>query len=186
MLKTDNQKSRVYRTNLRMFFLRFSTFFVMLFLVAISFGMFWGTKILAELDVAIFKILLFLGAGLFIFAVVATLYQFIFSLVRYFGTFIKITSNGIEYQNWPYYGIICAWENLERIEKQKKYGFDIDVLIPNSVQYVGKGTFLGINFRKKLGIKEQTYIPLSGFSGWPNGQLFQALKQTAGHLFETK
>lgn len=187
MSKSETQtKPRIYRTNWRMFFLRFSMFFIELIMVAITFGVFWGTKFLAEMDVMVFKILPFFSGGLLVFAVVVTLYQFVQSWVRYFGTFIKITSSGIEYQNWPYYGILCTWENIEYLEKQKKYGFDIDVLVPSSVQYVGKGTFFGIEFRKKMGLKEQTYIPLSGFSGWPDGKLSQDLKQNAAYLFETK
>ena len=74
---------KIYRSNWKMFLLNFSTFFLQLFLVAISYGMFIGTKLLAGLDVAIFKPFPYFGAGLFIFAVAITSYQFILAIIRF-------------------------------------------------------------------------------------------------------
>ena len=179
-------KGKIYRTNWKIFILRFSTFFLLLFLIAISFGMFLGARLLAELDVAIFKLFPYLAAGLFILAVGITLYQFVISLVRFLGTYIKITENAIEYHNFPYYGLYCQWHEISHLETIDKYGFKVDVLIPSSFQYVGKGTFFGIKLRKDLGIKEETFIPLSGFSGWSDGKLAKDVKIYAGHIFEEK
>ena len=97
MSNTETQDNgRIYRTNWKMFVLRFSTFFLQLFLIAITFGMYWGARLLAELDVAIFKLFPYFGAGLFIFAVITTFYQLVLSVIRFLGTYIKITENGIE------------------------------------------------------------------------------------------
>jgi hypothetical protein len=183
---SSETKSRVYRGSWRTFLFRFSTFLVQLVLVAVSFGLFWGARSLAESGGVLFGFLQILAGGLFIFATLATIYQFFQAWVRHFGTYIKTSPGGIEYRNWPYYGITCEWISIERIEVQKKYGFNIEVLVPAKVQYVGKGTFFGLSLRKNLGVKEQTYIPLSGFTGWPDGKLAQDIKKYAGHIFEAK
>jgi hypothetical protein len=179
-------KGRIYRTNWKMFILRFSTFFLQLAIVAITFGMFTGAKLLAELDVAIFKLFPYFGAGLFIFAVIFTVYQFTLSMIRFLGTYIKVTESGIEYHNFPYYGLYCQWHEIDRLEKITKHVFKIDVLFPSSFQHIGNGTFLGIKLRKDLGIKEETFIPLSGFSGWSDGKLAKDIKKYAGHILEDK
>jgi hypothetical protein len=169
-----------------MLLLNFSTFFLQLFLVAISFGMFAGTKLLASLDVAIFKLLPYFGAGLLILAVATTAFQFVLAVTRFFGTYIKITEDGIEYQDFPYYGIYCQWHEIVRLEKITKLGITVDALIPSTFQHKGKGTFFGIKLREKLGIKEDTFITLSGFSGWSNGKLAKDIRKYAGHIFTDK
>jgi len=124
--------------------------------------------------------------GILVFGGIVTLKNFVMSLLRYFGTFLKISSEQIEYQNWPYYGIICRWDEIKSLEKRKKYGFTFDVLVPDTFEHLGKGTLLGIKFRKKMGIKEETYIPLNLFSGWPNGKLAREIQKNTQHLFEEK
>ena len=178
--------SKVFRSNWWAFLLRFSTFFVLLVVDTIIYGMFLGTKYLAEIEASFFSLLPWIAGGVLVLGGIVTLKNFVMSLLRYFGTFLKISSEQIEYQNWPYYGIICRWDEIKSLEKRKKYGFTFDVLVPDTFEHLGKGTFLGIKFRKKMGIKEETYIPLNLFSGWPNGKLAREIQKNTQHLFEEK
>ena len=176
-------KGRIYRSNWKMFLLRFGTFFLQLVIVVITFGMFSGAKFLAGLDFPTFKLFPYFGAGLFVFAVIITTYQFALSVIRFWGTYIRVAESGIEYHNFPYYVLYCQWHEIDRLEKITRFGFKVDALIPSSYQHIGKGTFLGIKLRQDLGIKEETFIPLSGFGGWPDGKLAKDIKKYAGHIF---
>ncbi len=104
-------KGRIYRSNWKMFLLRFGTFFLQLVIVVITFGMFSGAKFLAGLDFPTFKLFPYFGAGLFVFAVIITTYQFALSVIRFWGTYIRVTESGVEYHNFP---LLCFILSMAR------------------------------------------------------------------------
>lgn len=181
--KKDENNSKVFRSSWWAFLLRFATFFALLIIDTIAYGMFVGAKYLAQIESSFFTFLPFITGGILVFGIIVTIKNFVTSLLRYFGTFIKVSSNQIEYQNWPYYGIVCHWDEIASFEKRRKYGFDFDVLVPDKFELIGKGTLFGIKFRKELGIKEENYIPLNFFTGWPDGKLAEEIKKHAQRLF---
>ena len=69
--------NRVFRSNWWMFLLRFSTFFALLAVTAIAYGLFIGAKYLAEMEVSFFFFLPYIAGGILIFGVFVTLKNFI-------------------------------------------------------------------------------------------------------------
>lgn len=98
-----------------------------------------------------------------------------------FGTYLKISFNGIEYLRWPYYGVRCTWDEVERLERRSLRGKNYDILYLRGGEPLGWQILAAI--RRKFGISTRLAIPLTGFQGWPTGQLADDLCHYLPQIF---
>ena len=126
-------------------------------------------------------VLVTLGPFVLLF-VVFFVWFLIFPLGRFFFSYLRTSQTGIEYRYWPTYGARCAWDQVDRLGKYKSVGFiPYDVLYLKSAEPIGWPLMTTI--RRKLGLKTQYLVPLTGIHGWPNGELADELRYRAPQLF---
>lgn len=105
--------------------------------------------------------------------------QAILTTVMLFFVYIKVTPDGIEQKNSPYMHIRSSWADIEKIGKLYLF---YDVLYLHAFETLGLSISLKAPFRflrPRPGI-----ITLSGFDGWPDGQLAADLKGYIPGAFE--
>ena len=113
------------------------------------------------------------------FSVIVLITLHIYSIGVFIATvflnYIKIYPWGIEYRNWPYYGIRSRWENIERKGKYSSFGVfsASDTLFIKNAEPFGRQIM--IFSRHKPGSRKEEIIPLTEFQGWPDGVFFQLL-----------
>jgi hypothetical protein len=87
--------------------------------------------------------------------------------------YLRISENGLEYRNWPFWEMRCKWENVKGIQKGRWLG---DVLYLQHAEEIG---FLEFSIKPS-----QQQIHLSSLSGWPDGGLEDDLRRYVPRLFE--
>ena len=98
-----------------------------------------------------------------------------------FFSYVKISPDGIEQKNSPNKNIRCNWSDVDKLGKSILF---TDVIHLNSFEVVGMSLSLKSPFRFLR--PKQGFISLTGYEGWPDGQLADDLKQYAPKLFENK
>jgi uncharacterized Tic20 family protein len=97
-----------------------------------------------------------------------------------FFSYIKVSATRLEQRMWPYKHIRCNWPDVDRIGKLWWF---TDVVYLKSCEIIGPS----ISLRKPFSLfrlSSQHFISLSGYQGWPKGQLAAELRQFAPRLFE--
>lgn len=110
------------------------------------------------------------------------LIQVIVSFIAQFFSYVKTSSSGLEHKIWLYKHISCRWSDVDRIGKRWLF---IDVVYLKRCEVIGPSLSLMMTlkpFRPYL----QNVLPLSGYKGWPDGELAQDLRQYAPHLFQNE
>lgn len=99
-----------------------------------------------------------------------------------FGTYLRVSSDGLEYLRWPYFGMRCRWKDVERLGKRRwATGREYDVLyLKRSAPYSWQ---LSTKIRQIFGINTNWGILLTGLQGWPTGQLADDLRHYVPHIF---
>jgi len=87
-------------------------------------------------------------------------------------SYLRISSKGLEYHNWPFFELRCKWDDVQRINRGRWLG---DTLYLKYAEEIGFSEF-SVN----LG---QRQIHLSSLVGWPDGGLEDDLRQYAPQLF---
>jgi uncharacterized Tic20 family protein len=105
--------------------------------------------------------------------------QMTISVIMSFFSYIKISPEGIEQKNSPYKHIRCNWSDVDKLGKLFLF---TDVIYLNSFEVLGFSLSLKSPFRFLR--PKQGFITLTGYEGWPEGQLATDLKQYAPKLFE--
>ena len=103
--------------------------------------------------------------------------------MRHLGTYIQVDAEAIEYRNWPFAKARGIWGNVEGLGKIRRYGITWDILRFDEFQVDVIGAKSHKKIRDSLGLSEENYIPLSGFRGWPDGDLYEDIKQYAPQIF---
>jgi uncharacterized Tic20 family protein len=116
-------------------------------------------------------------APIFIFDVILLL-EFVFLLISSFFSKIQTTSEGMEQKIPPFRQIRIKWSDIDRIGKLFLF---TDVLYLKSYEVIGASLSLKIPFR--IFAPKQGYIALTGFKGWPKGQLADDIKKYVPQLF---
>ncbi len=111
------------------------------------------------------------------FSIISTTINILLSLFSY----IQISPDGIEHKYSPYRHIRCKWSDIDILGK---YLFYRDVLYLNSFEVLGMSLSLKSPFRFLH--PKQEFIMLTGYNGWPDGQLANDLRQYAPRLFENQ
>jgi uncharacterized Tic20 family protein len=102
-------------------------------------------------------------------------------VILVFASVIKTTPDGIEMKYVPFKHIRCAWSEVDRIGK---YFLFYDAIYLKSYEVIGLS--LSLKSFYKIFQPSQGFITLSGYIGWPDGQLAMDLKQYAPGLFECR
>jgi uncharacterized Tic20 family protein len=100
------------------------------------------------------------------------------NVVLSFFSYTKISPDGIEQKQLPYKHIRCAWSDVDKLGKL----FLTDVIYLTSYEVIGLSLSLKSPFR--FFRPKQGFMSLSGYDGWPDGQLSDDLKLYAPKLFE--
>lgn len=127
-------------------------------------------KGLSSADYIVFGALIIYGIGNLILAVL------FFATI---GSYLKLSSEGLEYHRWPLNMIACKWSEVERIAQGRVIGKPFATLMIRRNK-VGREISLGI---ATLGSARHKLVALSDFRGWPDGDLAIELKQYAPRLF---
>ena len=103
-------------------------------------------------------------------------------LVYKIGTFLRLSSDRLEYHRWPFATIMCRWDETEKISQGNVSGIAFATLMirrntPGWEVHLGGGT---------LGSTKYKFVPLNDFQGWPVGDLMNEVKQYAPHLFQSE
>ena len=109
------------------------------------------------------------------------LLQITISTVLSFFSYVKISPDGVEQKRSPYKHIRSNWSDVDKLGK---FFFFNDVLYLNTYEILGFSLSLKSPFR--LFRPKQGFINLTGYEGWPNGQLASNLKQYIPTLFENQ
>lgn len=107
--------------------------------------------------------------------------QMTVNVIMSFFFYIKISPDGIEQKNSPYKHIRCNWSNVDKLGK---FFLFTDVIYLNSYEVLGLSLSLKSPFRFLP--PKQGFISLTGYDGWPDGQLASDLEQYAPKLFENE
>lgn len=107
------------------------------------------------------------------------LLQMTFGVIASFFSYIKVTPDGIEQKHSPYMHIRCNWSDVDKLGKFFSF---TDVIYLNSYEVLSFSISLKFPFR--FFRPKQGFISLSGYEGWPKGQLTDDLKQYAPKLFD--
>ncbi|KAA3648810.1 MAG: hypothetical protein DWQ07_01035 [Chloroflexi bacterium] len=103
-----------------------------------------------------------------------------YTIIRYFLTSISLNPEAVEYRNWPYHRRRVKWEDTQKIRGTKALGLANrdEIIVQNAIDLSWQ---FWQRLRKDQSVNDR--IPLSGFSGWPNGKLADDLRKYAPHLF---
>lgn len=107
--------------------------------------------------------------------------QITISAIMSFFAYIKISPDGIEQKNSPYKHIRSNWSEVDKLGK---FFLFYDAIYLHSYEVLGFSLSLKAPFR--FFRPKQGFISLTGFEGWPDGQLANDLKQYAPKLFENQ
>jgi len=107
--------------------------------------------------------------------------QIAMNAIMSFFSYIKISPEGIEQKNSPYKHIRSNWSDVDKLGK---FFLFTDILSLNSYEVLGFSLSLKSPFRFLR--PKQGFIALTGYEGWPEGQLANDLKQYAPRLFENQ
>jgi uncharacterized Tic20 family protein len=107
--------------------------------------------------------------------------QVTINVIMSFFSYVKISPDGIEQKNSPYKHIRCTWSEAEKLGKLLLF---TEVIYLNSFEVVGMSLSLKLPFRFLR--SKQSFISLTGYEGWPDGQLANDLKQYAPNIFENQ
>lgn len=105
--------------------------------------------------------------------------QITINVIMSFFSYIKISPDGIEQKNSPYKHIRCNWSDVDKLGK---FFLLTDVIYLNSYEVLGLSISLKSPFRFLH--TKQGFISLTGYDGWPDGQLASDLKHYAPKLFD--
>lgn len=97
-----------------------------------------------------------------------------------FSARLEVTGEGLEYHCWPMFQLRCEWGDIEVITRRREI-FWVDVILLKRAEELGPN--MTMRLRKLLGLSTQPFIPLSGLSGWPKGELREILEQKIPHMF---
>jgi hypothetical protein len=104
---------------------------------------------------------------------------------RLFLSYLKVTPDGVEYRYWPSYAVRCNWDDVEKLGEHRSFG-----IFPSDVLYLRSGEPIGpqitIALRRKLGLKTQYFVPLTGIQGWPEGRLANDLREYLPHILGSR
>lgn len=104
---------------------------------------------------------------------------------RFLLSHLKVSSDGLEYRYWPTYAIRASWEDVEYLGKYNSLG-----IIPYDALYLKTASPFGwqimMAFRRAVGLSTQYLVPLTGFHGWPKGQLADDLREYVPHVFNAE
>lgn len=168
----------IYRVTLRSVGLMLKLVLTLIIPIEIA-GVFGLSPILSPINLKLFynisplEFYLLFSLGLFIFTMVTII------IIYKSGTFLRISSEGVEYHRWPFATIKCRWDETEKISQGRAMGLSFSTLMitrdrPGRVIPVGLGT---------LGSANHKLVPLNEFQGWPDGGLKNEMMQYAPHLF---
>jgi hypothetical protein len=106
----------------------------------------------------------------------------VYLLIQPIISYLQLSPNGIKYRKGLAYGFRCNWNDVESLGVYQSLG-----ILPRDVLYVEKVEPLRwviiSNIQQKLELGKHI-VPLTGFQGWPEGNLADDLKQYVPHLFE--
>lgn len=147
------------------------------------YGIVWLPR---HVDIPFFQILTIILLGPFLILFVFFWLWFVsWPIGRLLFSYLKVSPDGIEYRYWPSYGVRCSWDSVERLGEHRSFGlFRSDVLYLERAEPVGWQ--INVTLRRRLGLKTQYIVPLTGISGWPRGKLAEDLRQYIPHLLEGK
>lgn len=107
--------------------------------------------------------------------------QMTMNVILSFFSYIKISPEGIEQKNAIYKHIRSNWSSIDKLDK---YFLFRDAIYLNSFEVIGPSLSLKSPFRFLR--PKQGFISLTGFKGWPEGELADDLKHYAPRLFEVQ
>lgn len=121
-------------------------------------------------------------APLVVLIFLVSIYFLVVTIGNALLSYLKVSPNGLEMRSWPYQGLRCRWEDIERVGAYKLLG-----LIPFDALYLKRADPVGpqitVNFRRLLGLRTPPVMVLSGFQGWPTGPLAADLRAYRPDLF---
>ena len=101
---------------------------------------------------------------------------------RHHYNYLEISEHGLEYRYWPSYRVRCGWNDVEKLVSHQIMFITSDVLYLNNAELFSNAAVSAFYNISRLSSKKT--ITLSGFSGWPNGELASDLRKHAPRLFE--
>ena len=107
--------------------------------------------------------------------------QMAINAIMSFFSFIKISPEGIEQKHSIYKHIRANWSEVDKLGK---YFLLTDALYLNSYEVLGPSLSLRTPLRFLR--PKQGFLSLTGYQGWPNGQLADDLKQYVPELWEAR
>lgn len=128
-----------------------------------------------------FVTLVLLGSGSLL-AAIFCLYLITVPLFYAFGTYLRVSPQGLEYLRWPYFGLRCGWDDIECLGKARTFtGKEYAALyLRRSDRFSWQ---LSTKIRQKLGLRTNWRIPLHDLQGWSADQLRDDLRHYVPHLF---
>ena len=102
------------------------------------------------------------------------------AFVSDFFSYIRVTPEGIEQRRSPLKYVKCTWSE---VEKFGKFQLMNDVIFIKAPSRTGKSAESSTPL--DLLVPRQPFILLTGYEGWPEGSLKDALKKYAPELFKT-
>jgi hypothetical protein len=180
----DPLPERKYRVSTSQILLNFVpiVYFVPLTILIIVIGIFF-TNLFQDEGVDLLGMVVFalIGVGS-VLAIILCLYVMVAVLAYAFGTYLKVSAVGLEYLRWPYYGVRCTWDDIERLGKSRRAtGRVYDVI------YLRNSEPFGWQIMARIRRTNTNWgILLSDLQGWPTGQLADDLRHYAPHLFSNE
>lgn len=107
--------------------------------------------------------------------------QIAVNAIASFFSYIRISPDGIEQRHFPYIHIRSSWSEVDRISKVMFFN---DGLFLNSFEQIGPS--LSLKWPFSLLRPKQAFISLTGFNGWPDGQLAKDLEHYLPGLLEAQ
>jgi ABC-type multidrug transport system fused ATPase/permease subunit len=101
---------------------------------------------------------------------------------RHHFNYLEISEHGVEYRYWPSYRVRCGWNDIEKLVSHRMIFITSDVLYLDKAELFSNPAISAFYNISRLSSKKT--ITLSGFSGWPNGELANDLRKYAPQLFE--
>ncbi len=101
---------------------------------------------------------------------------------RYKFNYLEVSKYGLEYRYWPSYHIKCSWGDLEKLSKYSMFFASYDMLHLTKAERFSNSFLTAFYNFSRLSTKKT--ITISGFEGWPKGELENILKEHAPQLFE--
>ena len=117
-----------------------------------------------------------------LFVVILMSFTFLFvnlTFILDFFSFIRVTPDGIEQRRSPLRHVKCTWSELEKFGKLQLIQ---DIILIKSPSQKRKSA--EISKPLSLLLPRQPFILLTGYHGWSEGSLKDALKKYAPQLFE--